>query len=477
MAKTLNTHNHKFVVKVDPYLTPGKPESGLLPGIENTLPEDGVADHRLQAYCYRMCMSNVAANRIPFPKPEGYDEKQHELLLRNFEAGDLRLPLKPDMMPNGKTDTNNNCAVSTDYIGANFNFPDASYAEREKILKAHVVYQQGLMWTLQNHPRVPQKIRDQMAKWGLTKDEVTDSGNWGHQIYVREARRMIGDVVHNENHCRRKLPVPDSVGMGSYNMDSHNCTRYVTPEGFAQNEGDIQISPGGPYQIGYKTIVPKEKECSNLLVPVCMSSSHIAYGSIRMEPVFMVLGQSSATAAVMAINDGTSVQAVTYDKLSKKLLEDKQVLSLSTKGQGLDPKKLEGIVVDDEQAERKGFDSTSSANAPYYGFGYRHDNNQEKGKQFAKFTPELKDDGKYEVRMSYPPNANRASNLKVIINHAEGSTSITVDQRKKPTIDGAFVSLGSYSFKAGKTGHVLVGNGGTDGYVVIDTVQWLKTKN
>ncbi len=326
VQKAKNNHNHRFVVKVDPYVKPGVPASGLLPGIEPVSPTDGSADHRLQAYCFRMCMSNVPENRVPFAKPEGYDERQYELLLRNFEAGDLRLPLKPDMMPDGKTDTNNNCAVSTDYIGQNYLYPLATYAERDRIIEAHERYQKGLMWTLANHPRVPEKIRQKMSQWGLAKDEFTDNGNWPHQIYVREARRMVSDYVMTENDCRRKRKTPMSVGMGSYNMDSHNCMRYVTPDGYVQNEGDIQVSPGGPYQISYLSIVPKVGQAANLLVPVCISSSHIAYGSVRMEPAFMVLGQSAATAASLAIDGDIAVQNVSYEELRERLRADKQVL-------------------------------------------------------------------------------------------------------------------------------------------------------
>ncbi len=321
------THNHRFIKNVDPYVKPGDPKSGLLFGIEaGPLPADGDADHRVQTYCYRMCLSNVKDNQVPFPKPEYYDEAKYELLFRNFEAGDIHFPMKIDMMPNGKTDINNNYAVSTDFIGQNYKYPEAGYADREKILQEHVTYQKGMMWALAHHPRVPQAIRTQMAQWGLAKDEFTDNSNWPHEIYIREARRMIGDYVHTELDCRRTRLTPESIGMGSYNMDSHNCVRYVTADGYVQNEGDIQESPHGPYMISYRSIVPKTAECTNLLVPVCLSSSHIAYGSIRMEPVFFILGQSAATAAAMAIDDRVEVQKVDYVKLRKRLLDDKQVL-------------------------------------------------------------------------------------------------------------------------------------------------------
>ena len=323
----LNTKTHRFKVNVDPFVVPGDKSSGLLFGITpGPYPKDGAADKRLQAYCFRMCMSNVAENRVAFPKPAGYDEKLYELLFRNFEAGDIRLPLKIDMVPNGKTDTNNNYAVSTDFIGQNYDFPDASYAAREAMIRRHESYQKGLMWSLANHPRVPAEIREKMKMWGLAADEFKDNGHWPHQIYVRESRRMVSDYVMTEADCRRTRATPESIGMGSYNMDSHNCARYVTPEGFVQNEGDVQVSPGGPYKISYRAIVPKRAECTNLLVPVCLSSSHMAYGSIRMEPVFFVLGQSAGTAAAMALDNKEAVQDVKYRQLQARLLQDKQVL-------------------------------------------------------------------------------------------------------------------------------------------------------
>jgi len=423
-------------------------------------------------------MSNASSNRVPFPKPEGYDEKYYELLLRNFEAGDLRFPMKPDMMPNGKTDTNNNCAVSTDFIGANYGYPNGSYKDREKILKQHETYQKGLMWTLANHPRVPAKIRDAMKEWGLPKDEFTDNGNWPHQIYVREARRMVSDYVVTELDCRRVKDTPSSVGMGSYNMDSHNIARYVTAEGFVQNEGDVQESPGGPYRISYLSIVPKKGECSNLFVPVCLSSSHIAYGSIRMEPVFMILGQSAATAAVIAITKSIDAQAVDYSDLLKRLLADKQVVEFRSppKAAAIDPKKLAGIVVDDEQAVRVGFETASSSIGTFVGAGYRHDGNANKGTQTATFTPDLPAAGKYEVRIAYTANANRATNVPVTVVHAEGEKQITINQRKAAAIDALFLSLGTFQFEKGKAGSVRIGNAKTDGFVIIDAVQWIPSK-
>lgn len=323
-------HRHHFGVldkPIDPYVVPGDKTSGLLPRISGESPGSfGRADHRVQAYCFRMCLTQVAENRVPFPKPEGYDPKQYELLLRVFQAGWRETFEKFDPIPNAKTDTNNHGPFSTDNIGFNYDYPDASFERRREILREHRVYQQGLMYFIASDPRVPEDVRFAMQSWGLAKDEFRDNGHWPYQIYVREARRMVGRFVMTENEVLKRRPTPEPVGMGSYAMDSHNVQRYVTPEGYVQNEGDIGMGTEGPYQISYGSIVPQSGQCANLLVPICLSSSHIAYGSIRMEPVFMILGQSAATAASLAIDRGLRVQEVPYDALRERLLSDGQVL-------------------------------------------------------------------------------------------------------------------------------------------------------
>lgn len=478
VQKRENIHSHRFVKQVDPYVVPGDPKSGLLPGVHGDPPgEEGQADHRVQAYCYRMCMSNVPENRVPFPKPAGYDEQRYELLLRNFEAGDLRFPMKPDMMPNGKTDTNNNCAFSTDNIGMNYDYPEASYERRAEILREHETYQKGMMWTLANHPRVPEQIRKQMSAWGLPKDEFTDNGNWPHQIYVREARRMVSDYVASESDCRRVRIAEDSVGMGSYNMDSHNVQRYVTPEGFVQNEGDVQVSPGGAYVISYRSIVPKRGECENLLVPVCLSSSHIAYGSIRMEPVFMVLGQSAATAAAIALDDAVSVQDVAYDKLRERLTADKQ--ALVWKGPPprsvtrLNPKDLPGIVLDDESMEQIGVWLPSASVGGFVGSRYWHDNNESQGEKSVRFKHRVKKAGEYEVRLAYTANPNRATNVLVQVQYENRIDTVRVNQRKAPPIDEAFISISKVTLSRDSNVLVTISNVDANGHVIADAVQLL----
>jgi len=323
-------HGHHFgAVKtpISPYVVPGDPKSGVLPRISSAPPgKYGEADSKIQAYCFRMCLTKVPENRVPFAKPAGYDPKEYELLVRVFEAGWRETFRKFDAIPNGKTDTNNHGPFSTDNIGRNWDYPEASYARRKAIEQEHVQYQQGWLYFIANDPRVPEDVRTEMATWGLAKDEFQGSGNWPHQMYIREARRMTGQYVMTENELLKKRATPEPVGMGSYGMDSHNIQRYITPEGYVQNEGDIGVSTNGPYQISYGSLVPKRGQVANLLVPVCLSSSHIAYGSIRMEPVFMILGQSAATAAVMAIEKGLAVQDVPYAELRGRLEKDGQVL-------------------------------------------------------------------------------------------------------------------------------------------------------
>ncbi len=328
-VQTRNAISHQFTKSVDPYVKTGDPDSGILPLIHSGSPGiEGSGDKRIQAYNFRMCLTKVTGNRIPFPKPDNYEPMQYELLARYLDKGWRAIFAKFDPAPNNKTDTNNHGAFSTDNIGMNYDYPEATYKRRREIIKEHEDYQKGLMWFLAYDPRVPMDVKEKTSQWGLAKDEFKDNGHWPHQIYVRESRRMIGDFVTTELHLRRIKPTPKPIGMGSYNMDSHNVQRYVDENGNARNEGDIQINPGGPYPISYNAIVPKASECTNLLVPVCVSSSHIAYGSIRMEPVFMILGQSAATAATLAIDNSIDVQNVDYSKLKTRLLADGQVLNL-----------------------------------------------------------------------------------------------------------------------------------------------------
>jgi hypothetical protein len=326
-VQTRQVFQHQFKKPIDPFVKPGDRSSGLLPGVHEGSPgEEGTADKRVQAYNFRMCLTNVPENRVPFPKPANYDPARYELLIRYLQAGWNEVFGNHKLMPNFKTDTNNHGAFSTDNIGMNYAYPEANYATRDKIIAEHRDYQLGLMWTLANDPHVPDHIRANVSQWGLAKDEFAESDHWPPQLYVREARRMVSDYVMTEHHCRGEQEANDSVGLAAYGMDSHNCQRYVDEQGHARNEGDVQVPVAGPYPISYRSIVPKRVECANLLVPICLSASHIAYGSIRMEPVFMVLGQSAATASCLAIDHQVDIQQLDYAFLRKRLLADLQRL-------------------------------------------------------------------------------------------------------------------------------------------------------
>ena len=322
-------HRHHFMSDISPYVVPGDPSSGVLPRISTGHPGNyGESDHRLQAYCFRMCLTDHPENRVDITRPADYDSTQYELLRRIFASGWSEVFWKFDPIPNHKTDVNNHGPFSSDNIGRNYDYPEASYERRKEIIREHTSYQKGLLWFLSSDPAVPADIREKMQQWGYAMDEFTDNGHWPHQIYVREARRMVGSMVMTENEVLGKTPVDQPVGMGSYTMDSHNVQRYIKEDGFVQNEGDIGVHPGEPYQIDRRSLQPVAGECTNLLVPVCLSSSHIAFGSIRMEPVFMILGQSAATLAVMALEADKAVQDISYEKLQQKLLEDGQVLDM-----------------------------------------------------------------------------------------------------------------------------------------------------
>jgi hypothetical protein len=491
-GETLNgvraeTPKHQFKVPVDPYLTPGDPQSGLVPFIQ---PGDGgtpgEGDRAVQAYNFRLCLTKNPKNRRPIEPPPGYEPARYELLGRYLQAliasghqPKLAEFLKLDMVTEDKTDVNNQGGFSTDYIGANYEYPEASYDKRAQIWQEHEHYIRGFLTFLATDARVPEPMRQEMQEWGLCKDEFEDTGGWPHAMYVREARRMLGGYVMTEKNCRGAEVAQDAVGLGAYNMDSHNCQRIVK-NGRVENEGDVQV-PVKPYPISYRSIVPPAEKCENLFVPVALSATHIAYGSIRMEPVFMILGQSAATAASLAIDGGTAVQAVDYAKLRTQLLADRQVLEWSAPtaeaaAGAAPPTKLEGIVQDDSEAEKTGeWQQGQLAGTQHVGAGYLHDGDAHKGAISIRWRRTL-EAGDYEILLHFPANANRATNVPVLVEQRTvngGGAALKMSVNQRSSAEGV-ESLGRVSVPAGTTLQITISNEGTDGHVIADGVQLLK---
>ncbi|WP_276485128.1 FAD-dependent oxidoreductase [Paraflavitalea pollutisoli] len=454
--------HHQFPDGIDPYKEPGKPESGLLWGISNgTLAERGSGDKKLQAYNYRICLSNDPQNMVPITQPEGYDASKYELLLRLLAkkpVGDLWGFLKFDLMPNHKTDINNNNAFSTDMIGMNYDYAEADYAARRKIISDHEAYNKGLLYFIGHDPRMPEHLRNMMLKWGYPKDEYVKTGHWSPQLYIREARRMIGQYVMTQANCVGKEVVKDGVGMAAYTMDSHNTQRLVV-NGMVKNEGDVQIGGFGPYPIAYRSIVPKPEECKNLLVPVCLSATHIAYGSIRMEPVFMVLGQSAALAATMAIDGKQSIQDIDITRLQARLQRDPLV-------NGSTPE----IVVDNDDAAQ--VTTSGTWKKEHNGYGASMLVTQEAVASIT-FKPTIQKAGNYELYVYLPKVKTPTENIPLEIFDGTKKHSANIQPsaiQVAGQTSGEWVKIGTYKLPAGSKASVQLQSGGTAGTTVADAV-------
>jgi len=450
----------------------GKPIFGVYPA--DTL-QPGDADHRTQAYNFRICVTQRPDIFVPFPKPASYDPAHYELLLRLIQAfpgirfGRL---FHLGLTSHGKYDLNAQGLFSTDYPGANFGYPDGDAATRARIWQDHIDFTQGMFWFLGHDERVPKSLRDQALSWGLCKDEFADNDHWPYALYIREGRRMISEHVMVQKDLQTDIFKDDGVGMGSFLIDCHIVQRILADDGTVRDEGSFQDTPALPYQISYRSLTPKPGECENLLVPVCLSASHIAYCSLRMEPVYMALGQASGLAAVQALRANQSVQAIDVKALRAKLLAQKAVLELPELAKIPRSTKLPGIVMDDGAAAKVGHWIGSSYGTPVDGAS-THDGNSEKGGLSITYQLTVPKNGLYELRVSYASAPNRASNVPVQIQHAEGTVTITVNQKKAPPIDGLFLSLGEFRFEADKPAIITIHNGNTDGIVGADAVQLL----
>ena len=433
----------------------------------------GQADHRTQSYNFRICVTQRPEILVPFPKPANYDPARYELLRRLIQAfPGIRFGRLFHLggVANGKYDLNAQGLFSTDYPGANFDYPDGDPATRARVWQDHIDFTQGMLWFLGHDERVPQSLRDQTNSWGLCKDEFADNDHWPYALYIREGRRMIGEYVMVQKDLQTDIFKDDGVAMGSFVIDCHIVERILAEDGTVRDEGSFQDTPALPYQIAYRSLTPKRAECENLLVPVCVSASHIAYCSLRMEPVYMALGHASGLAAVQAIRSKVSVQKVDVAELREQLRSQKAVLELAELAKMVRSAKLPGLVMDDQQAIKTGHWTGSSYGSPVDGASI-HDANGEKGHLSVTYTLKVPTAGRYEVRLSYASAPNRASNVPVTVQHADGEDSTRVNQKKVPPIKQLFVRLGVFRFVPETPAVITIRNGNTDGIVGADAVQ------
>ena len=465
---------HQFPNGVDPYVVPGKPESGLLYGVSNAkLASNGSGDRAIQAYNYRMCLTDNPANRIPISRPADYDSTKYELLLRQIQRKEPRELtwnlMHFVMMPNRKTDINNCGGFSTDMIGANFDYADATYARRAEIIRDHESYTKGLFYFISHDPRMPKHLRDEMLNWGYPKDEYADNEHFSHQLYIREARRMVGDYVMTQANCEGKAVVTDGIGMAAYTMDSHNCQRLVV-NGYVRNEGDVQVGGFPPYPVSYRSIVPERGSVQNLLVPVCLSATHIAYGSIRMEPVFMVLAQSAAVAACQAIDEGKAVQNIDVKKLQTQLSQNPLMNG-----------SLPEILIDNDDTTRVQLTGAwqRETKGGKYGTSMLLDDGKS-GPKSVRFQLPNDRPGRYRVYVynpipsggggnpgQYERQSGKANRVSVRLNTGKTVKKLTLNQQPQ---SNDWISLGEHQLTTGTTPYLELSNNDATGMVVADAV-------
>lgn len=478
---------HQFPEGVDPYKIPGDPSSGLLWGISTeTLAPNGSGDKLLQTYNFRLCLTKDPANRIPITRPARYDSTKYELLLRQ-----VALEKPPYInwgvmhiadMPNSKTDINNKGGFSTDMIGMNHAYAEADYETRGKIIKDHEDYTKGFLYFVGHDPRMPEHLRQQMLEWGYPKDEYLDNDHFSHQLYVREARRLVGEYVMTQLNCEGKAMVKDGIGLAAYTMDSHNCQRLIiknpkTGKMEVRNEGDVQVGGFPPYPISYRSLIPKKTDCENLFVPVCLSATHIAYGSIRMEPVFMALAQASAVAAGMAIDTQKSVQEINVKTLQNTLLTNPLM-------DGSQPE----ILLDNDIAPAN---VTTNGNWQIVKTGGKYaasqlvDNSKGKEQCSIRFTPEVLKAGAYDIYVYNPSPTGGGGNPGEAADQAKAqkttvrvktATEIREVAVASQTQVNDWIKLGTYQLAKGNANFVEITNQNADGIVVADAVLFVPNK-
>ncbi|MDR1091381.1 MAG: FAD-dependent oxidoreductase [Prevotella sp.] len=464
---------HQVPDGIDPYIIKGDSTSGVIYGVNpEPVQPDGTGDKKVQAYCFRTCLTDNPDNMIPITKPDNYDPAKYELLKRIKEKYPWKYHTDAFIwtsMPNRKTDINNMGGFSMDMIGKNWDYPDASYEERARIIKEHEDYTKGLLYFVGNDPSVPENIREQMRKWGYPKDEYASNNHWSPQLYVREARRMTGETVMTQHHCQGREVVSDPIGWAAYTMDSHNCDRHVV-NGMVKNEGNVEIGGFGPYPIAYRSITPKQSEVSNLLVPVCMSASHIAYGSIRMEPVFMVLGQSAAIAANLAIDKSNGiVQQVNADEIMNEFRSNPLA-------DGSQPE----ILVDNSDKDKATVTGEWKKEGwKAYGPDFLSDDSKGAVFKSLKYVPEITKENNYDIYVYFPQVDKASSQTNITVFNGKKQHDITIKASDVVVVgqtSGEWVNIGNYHLPDGKNSYVEISNKGADGVIVADAVLFIPAK-
>ena len=458
---------HQFPDGISPYVVPGDPNSSLLWGVSNNpLQEKGTGDKKVQAYNFRITLTNVPENRIPVTRPENYDSTKYELLIRLKEKQPWKA-LKDvfiwSLMPNGKTDINNRGGFSTDMIGMNWEYPEGDYEKRAEIVKQHEEYTKGLLYFVGNDPRIPEHIRNEMKQWGYPKDEYTDNGHFTPQLYIREARRMVGELVMTQHHCEGRKVVDDGIGMAAYTMDSHNCDRQIV-NGMVKNEGNVEVGGFPPYPIAYRSIVPKQKEAANLLVPVCLSASHIAFGSIRMEPVFMVLSQSSAVAACLAIDNEIPVQEVDVKEIQK-------ILKNNPLADGRTPE----ILIDNDDSANVRIKGNWEMKKRW-GYGPTYfvtDGANGQTSASVRYFPDVEESGSYHIYAYFRKLQDASAKTYIDVHNGKETNEKIIrlsDMQVQGQTSGEWISLGTYDLPSGKKSYVEISDKNADGAIIADAV-------
>lgn len=462
-------NKHQFPDGIDPWRIKGDSTSGLLWGISSAkLAPRGTADSCVQAYNYRICLTDKLENRIEITQPEDYNPERYELLLRYLEkrpSKDLWAFMKMDRVAPNKTDINNNGPFSTDMIGMNHDYPNASYEKREEIRRAHENYIKGLLYFTANDTRMPAHLREQMQRWGYPKDEYLNNNHWSPQMYVREVRRMVGEYVMTQANCEGSAVAEDAVGMAAYTMDSHNCQRLVV-NGMVKNEGDVQVKGFPPYPVSYRSLLPKTAECTNLSVPVCLSATHIAYGSIRMEPVFMVLGQSAAVAAMLSIKQKKNLHELNVKDIQKEL-----------KNNPLADKSIAEILVDNDNTDRIEFRGNWEKKNWGYGSSMLLSHKTNNAANSVLFFPEIKKKARYKVYAYLHTQKDNTVNVEVF----DGKQSITKNIASPGNSSGQhsqgdWVLVGEFAFKPGKKTHIALSDEVSHTSIVADAVLCVPVK-